>query len=330
MAEQDAMGIGGGATAGQAAWPIRSVAVVGAGTMGWQIAALAAANGYPVALYDAAPGAADRAVARMRDELPVVIAAGAFPGLGSEADGGEALLRRVRVAPSLADAVGAADLVVEAVREDLGTKRAVLGEVGRLAPRAILGTNSSSLPSAALADVVPDPTRLLNLHFFAPVWRRPMLEVMGSGQTAAGVVDEAVRWGRSLGLAVAVCRGQSMGFIINRVWRAIKRESLRVVDEGHADPEDVDRLFMLFFGSAIGPFGTMDTVGLDVVADIEASYVAVSADPTDRVSPALLRLVEAGHLGEKTGRGFYDHPDPAYREPGFLRRDTRKDKNGRG
>lgn len=325
MAEQDAAGLGHGATAGPPARPIRSVAVVGAGTMGWQIAALAAANGYSVALYDAAPGAADRAIARMRDDLPAVIAAGEFPGLGSVAQGGEAFLQRVRVAPSLADAVGAADLVVEAVREDLETKRAVLGEVGRFAPRAILGTNSSSLPSAALADAVPDPTRFLNLHFFAPVWRRPMLEVMGSGQTADGVVDEAARWGRSLGLAVAVCRGQSMGFIINRVWRAIKRESLRVIDEGHADPDDVDRLFMLFFGAAVGPFGTMDTVGLDVVADIEASYVAVSPDPTDRVSPALLRLVEAGHLGEKTGHGFYGHPDPAYRRPGFLREATGKD-----
>jgi 3-hydroxybutyryl-CoA dehydrogenase len=297
---------------------IATVAVVGAGTMGWQIAALAAGAGYPVALFDAAPGAADRALSRMRDELPAVLAAGLFPS-ASAPDTLEGLLGRVRRAASLGDAVAGADLVVEAVREDLATKRAVFADLGRLAPRAILATNSSSLPSAAVADVVPDPSRLLNLHFFAPVWVRPMLEVMGSGATTDAVIAAAAGWGRSLGLAVAVCRGQSKGFIINRVWRAIKRESLRVVDEGHADPEDVDRLFMLFFGSDFGPFGMMDTVGLDVVADIEASYVAVSEDPSDRVSPTLRRRVSEGQLGEKSGLGFYRHPDPAYRAPGFLR-----------
>jgi 3-hydroxybutyryl-CoA dehydrogenase len=99
----------------------------------------------------------------------------------------------------------------------------------------------------------------------------------------------------------------------------VKRESLRVVDEGHADPEDVDRLWMLFFGTPVGPFGLMDMVGLDVVADIEASYAAVSPDPTDTASPTLHRLVAAGNLGEKTGAGFYRHPHPAYTRPGWLR-----------
>ena len=87
------------------------------------------------------------------------------------------------------------------------------------------------------------------------------------------------RFGRSLGLVTAIVRGDSKGFIINRVWRAVKRESLRVVDEGHADPADVDRLWMLFFGTPYGPFGIMDMVGLDVVADIEASYQRVATDP---------------------------------------------------
>jgi 3-hydroxybutyryl-CoA dehydrogenase len=181
-----------------------------------------------------------------------------------------------------------------------------------------LTTNSSSLPSSQLAPAVVDPGRLLNTHFFAPVWSRPMVELMGCGATRPEVMETVARFARSLGLVTAIVRGDSKGFIINRVWRAVKRESLRVVDEGHADPEDVDRLWMLMFGTPYGPFGIMDMVGLDVVADIETSYQRVATDPTDQPSPVLNRKLAAGNLGEKTGRGFYTHPEPEYTAPGWL------------
>lgn len=292
---------------------IGSVAVIGAGTMGWQIAARTANSGREVAIYDAVDGAAERAISRMRNDLPAALAEA---GKSWDVD---ALVARVRAAQSLADAVDGADLVIEAVREHLPTKLQVFGELDRLAPGAILATNSSSLPSATLIDAVSNPTRLLNTHFFSPIWQREMLEVMSCGETDRAALDAALEFGRSLGLITAEVRGQSMGFIINRVWRAVKREALRVVDEGHADPEDVDRLWMGFFGTPSGPFGIMDMVGLDVVSDIEASYVAVTKDPTDRVSTTLREKVQAGKLGEKSGEGFYRHPNPAYREPDFLR-----------
>jgi 3-hydroxybutyryl-CoA dehydrogenase len=114
-------------------------------------------------------------------------------------------------------------------------------------------------------------------------------------------------------------RGESKGFIINRVWRAVKREALRVVDDGHADPEDVDRLWAFFWGIDQGPFGAMDAIGLNVIADIEDSYIAVSSDPTDRPSPTLHALVDDGKLGVKTGSGFYEYPNPSYRQPGWPR-----------
>ena len=296
---------------------IATVSVVGAGTMGWQIAALTAASGRPVALYDLVPGTAERALERMRTDLPAVVGAAPFY---SDLD---TIIGNIRVAPSLADAVGDVDLVIEAVREDVATKRALFAEFDPLAPRAILATNSSSLPSGLLVDSVGDPGRLLNLHFFSPVWVRPILEIMGCGATRPEVIAASDRFGRSLGLVTAIVRGESKGFIINRVWRAVKREALRVVDEGHADPEDVDRLWMLFFNTPSGPFGLMDMVGLDVVADIEASYAAVATDPTDRPSPTLERLVAAGKLGEKTGEGFYHHPHPAYQRSGWLHGDDR-------
>lgn len=277
--------------------------------MGWQIATLAAAAGYDVALYDALPNAVERALANMREQLPPVLAEGRFPVTeGKPQPNLDDVLARVWKAESLADAIGGADLIVEAVREHLPTKREVHAEISRLAkPDAIISTNSSSIASSRIADDVQDPSRFLNTHFFAPVWVRPMLELMSCGQTRPDVIETVAEWGRSLGLYVAVCRGESMGFIINRVWRAIKRESLRVVDEGHATPEEVDRLFGIFFQTDITPFRMMDTVGLDVVADIESQYIAVSPDPTDRGSRILAEKVAAGELGEKTGKGFYDH-----------------------
>ncbi len=290
------------------------VAVIGAGTMGAQIASLAAYSGRSVTLFDAAPDAAQRGRDRAeRENLPAIEAAEMMSGSAGEA------AERILIAATLGDAVRDADLVIEAVREHLDTKRAVFAELSRLAPReAILATNSSSLPSAPLADVVEGPERLLNMHFFAPVWVRSMLELMTCGETSDEVIATAKRFGRSLGLVTAIVRGQSKGFIINRIWRAVKRESLRVVDEGVADPEDVDRLWMLFFQTKYAPFGIMDMVGLDVVADIEASYHAVSPDPTDRPSPTLHRLIDEGKLGEKSGTGFYSHPNPEYGRPGFL------------
>lgn len=296
---------------------IRTVAVIGAGTMGRQISALIAASGYPVRLHDALPAALERALPAINEELVSVPNAPQYRHhthrLHPPADHA-AVLGRIEPVADLAGTVAGADLVIEAVREDIETKLAVFAEIDRLAPHAILATNSSSLPSSLLAPAVADPGRLLNTHFFASIWARPMLEIMGSGQTRPEVIERADRFGRSLGLVTAVVRGESKGFIINRIWRAVKRESLRVVDEGHADPEDVDRLWMLFFGTPIGPFGSMDMIGLDVIADIETSYQNVATDPTDQPSPVLHQQVASNNLGEKTGHGFYHHPNPEYLE----------------
>jgi 3-hydroxybutyryl-CoA dehydrogenase len=300
---------------------LNTAAVIGAGTMGRQIAALIGGSGRPVRMWDADPGMLAAARERIASEtrtlpdLPRYVHHQFRLEPPTDLD---ALVGRITLAESLADAVASADIVIEAVREDLDTKLALFTELSRLAPEAILTTNSSSLPSSQIAPAVEDPGRFLNTHFFAPVWSRPMVELMGSGATRPEVMEAAERFGKSLGLVTAVVRGDSKGFIINRVWRAVKRESLRVVDEGHADPADVDRLWMLFFGTPYGPFGIMDMVGLDVVADIETSYQRVATDPADQPSAILHENLKEGALGEKTGRGFYSHPDPEYTRAGWL------------
>jgi 3-hydroxybutyryl-CoA dehydrogenase len=300
---------------------IGATAIIGAGTMGRQIAALTASSGRRVRLYDAYAPALDTALAKMREETATLPNAPLYAGhafrLAPPADL-DAVLARVEIAPDLASAVDGVDIVIEAVREDLAVKREIFAELDRLTDGTILATNSSSIPSSQIASALTDPGRLLNMHHFAPIWIRPMVEIMSCGQTRPDVVASAAAFSRSLGLVVALVRGESKGFIINRVWRAVKREALRVIDEEHGDPEDLDRLWMLFFGTRVGPFGVMDMVGLDVVSDIETSYQAVTADPTDRPSPTLARLLAEGKLGEKAGEGFYRHPNPEYLEPGWL------------
>lgn len=295
---------------------ISVVTVIGAGFLGRQIAAMCAASGREVRLHDADPGAAEHAGAVLRDYLDTPIASGQ---LSWDLD---TVLTRITPVHDLAEAMRDTDLMIEAVREDLATKRKVFRAASTANPTAYLATNSSSIMSAELRDCVIQTDRLANLHFFPEFWSRSMVELMGCGETSAESMETLREFCESLGIYCAVVRGQSKGFIINRVWRAVKREALRVVDEGHADPEDVDRLWAFFWGIRYGPFAMMDRVGLDVIADIEDTYIAVATDPADVRSRTLHELVARGELGVKTGSGFYSYPDPAYTVPGWPRATT--------
>jgi 3-hydroxybutyryl-CoA dehydrogenase len=141
---------------------------------------------------------------------------------------------------------------------------------------------------------------------------------MTCGQTDQRVLDVAQRLGKSLGIASAMVLGEQMGFIHNYVWRQIKKAAMTVVDQGHGSVEDVDRAVMLGMRCPNGPFQMMDRAGLDVMLDIERQWHAESGDERDRPPKILEDLVAAGHLGQKTGRGFYTYPDPAYERPGWL------------
>jgi 3-hydroxybutyryl-CoA dehydrogenase len=297
--------------------PIRTIAMIGAGTMGTHISAAAAAAGFEIRLYDLIPAQLDRSLNQIDTEvLPAIVNSGQLPNPTSVMEA----RARLTVVNTLDEAVRGADWVIEAIKEDLDVKRGMFAQLNKLAaPDTILSTNSSSLPSRPLAEVVDHPERLLNIHFFAPIWVRSMVELMTCGWTSEPTFDAVTAAGEAMGLVVARVQGESKGFIINRIWRAIKRESLRVVDEGHGTPEDVDRLFRLFFTAQSAPFSTMDLVGLDVVADIEKTYHAVATDPADLPIRTLTDKVELGELGLKTGEGFYHYPNPAYEDPDFLK-----------
>jgi 3-hydroxybutyryl-CoA dehydrogenase len=158
--------------------------------------------------------------------------------------------------------------------------------------------------------VTRHPERLLNAHFYGRPWRRPAVELMTCGATDPAVIERVRAFLAACGLRPFVCRGESTGFLFNRIWHAVKHESLRVVAAGHATPAEIDALWAIVMGSdPDGPFARMDRVGLDVVLDIERHYAAESGLARDEPPRFLAEMVERGELGVKSGRGFYQYDD---------------------
>ncbi len=291
--------------------PIRIVAMVGAGFMGRQIAYRCLTHGYELWLVDDSAEALTRTRQGLAEDLQ------AEANLAPQR---EDILARLHATTDLADGVAQADLVIEATPERLETKRQIFGRLDALCPeRTILATNSSSLRISRIEDVTRRLDRVLNLHFFAPVAERPVVELMGGSATAPETIERVRQFARSLDMTPLIVRRDSTGFIFNRVWRAVKRECLHLVDQGVASPEDVDRAWMFLYKTPRGPFGDMDMIGLDVIRDIEMVYYQESGDEADAPPQFLEEMIARGELGVKTGKGFYTYPHPAYEEPGWLK-----------
>jgi len=267
----------------------RPIAVIGAGTLGRRIAAMLAGHGAHVHLFDIDPQQLTRAVAFAEG----VIATLPQPDA------------RLTTTTDMADAVRDAWLVIEAIPERLDLKQRLFAELDEMTrPDAILATNSSSLKSSLLINEVSRPERVLNAHFYQPPdWNA--VELMSCGQTDPAAIELMQAMLARYGLEPFHVRKESTGFIYNRVWAAIKRESLSVVEEGVADPEDVDRLFCSLHGATMGPFQLMDRVGLDVVLDIEEHYASEREGIPEGPRDLLRRMIAEGKLGVKSGEGFY-------------------------
>ncbi len=268
----------------------RPVAVIGGGTLGRRIALMFCTGG-DVRLVDPDAGQREAATEYVGRELPRV---------------SEAATGRLTVHERLEEAVAEAWLVIECVPERLDAKHSVFTQLDAVAPAdAVLATNSSSYPSSHLVDSVSRPEQLLNLHFYMPPARRAV-EVMSCGRTDPAVLDRLMAYLPTVGLDPFLVRQESVGFIYNRIWAAIKREALAVVEEGVATPEEVDRIYAAN-ERGVGPFARMDGVGLDVVLDIEEHYAAERPGLPEEPRRLLRRLIGEGRLGRKAGRGFYDY-----------------------
>jgi len=295
--------------------PINNVCVVGSGFMGSQIGLQCAVHGRSVWMHDVSESAlacSARELAAVLDEQ--------IEGGAAKADERQTILDRIRLTTSLDEAAADADLVIEAVKEDLDVKREVFRWLDEVCPpRTILTTNSSSLRISRIETATNRPGKLANTHFVQPIWKHPFVELMRGTATSDETLETLREFARSIGVVPFVVRRESTGFIYNRIWRAVKKEALHLVDRGVATPEDVDRTWMIQMEMPMGPFGLMDRVGLDVVRDIEMVYHEESGDPSDAPPKLLLDKIEKGELGVKTGKGFYTYPDPSYESPGFLR-----------
>lgn len=292
---------------------IKTVGIVGAGTMGRRIGFQCVIKGVNVRLFDIMPGAAQEAVRTIKDLIEE-----------READGRlekgtlDAALALVSISPTLQDCVSGADMVIENVPENVELKRSVFSKIDSYVGNdTLLGTNTSSIPGSRIADVTSRPEKFFNFN-----WGKPddvRVEVMGHPQTAPETIDAVMAFLNKLGIIPLKVKREIMGYCCNRVWRAIKKEVLFLVAGGYISPEDIDRGWMLEWETDIGPCGVMDYIGLDVVRDIEMNYFKASGDPSDRPPQFLEEMIAQGKLGMKTGEGFYKYPHPAYKQPGWLK-----------
>ena len=279
---------------------IRRVAIIGAGTMGHGIAYAVLAAGYEAALADS-----DRDMLLLaHSRIEEAFAKGIERGKVSPEDR-DAALARLETHPALEQAAHGADLLIEAVPERIELKRALFGAAQSAAPpHAILATNTSSLSIAAIAAAVAQPGRVIGLHFFNPVAAMRLVEIVRGPATSDATVAAARSFVESLGKTAIVVR-DSPGFATSRLGVVLGLEAIRMVEQGVASAEDIDRAMELGYNHPMGPLRLGDLVGLDVRLAIADHLYATLKDDTYRAPELLRRKVAEGKLGRKTGEGFY-------------------------
>jgi 3-hydroxybutyryl-CoA dehydrogenase len=281
---------------------LKRVVVVGAGTMGSQIALQTALSGrFDVRLVDTAAGQLEKASAQNRKLLDRSVEKGRL-----SAERADAAFERITTSGELDGAVKDADLVVEAVIEDFDAKRAVFESLGKHANKdAILASNSSTIAISRLAGFSGRPERCCNMHFFHPVTVMQLCEVVRGPKTSDETVEAAMEFVRAIDRTPVLLKKEIWGFIVNRILFAASEEAMRLLEGGYASAEDIDIAVQKGLNWPMGPFHLLDFSGLDIFYGAMQDRHRLGEGPEP---PAMLRrLVDEGHLGKKTGRGFFSY-----------------------
>lgn len=300
---------------------IRKVLVVGAGTMGQQVALQCAMHGYDVVAYDSSQSAAEAAAGRTAAYAEQLVDEGRL----SRADA-DAALARISFSCDPEDGADA-DLLNESVPEDPDLKRKVFAQFNEICPpQTIFTTNTSTLAPSTFAEATGRPDRFAALHFHQPTWDANLADVMAHPGTSPQVVEVLTEFARRIGQVPLVLQKEHPEYVVNSILAAINTTALRLWTDGVASVEDIDRAYMIVLKAPSGPFGGLDLVGLDTIWHI-ARNKATSGDPDDQAFADRLKeeFIDQGRLGVKSGRGFYTYPNPAYAEPGFLTGEDRCD-----
>ncbi len=281
---------------------IKKVTVIGGGTMGNGIVHVFALNGYDVTLAETKKEFAERALETIGKNLNRMVKKEKI----SESDK-EETLSRIQTKLDVADAVEGADLVVEAVPEVFELKKKIFIEVDKHAPEnAILASNTSSISITKLAAVTNRPEKFIGMHFFNPVPVMKLVEVINGLETDEEVTDTIMKISEDLG-KVPVPANDFPGFVSNRVLMPMINEAIFCVHEGVAEPKHVDEVMQLGMAHPMGPLRLADFIGLDVCLDILNVLYNGFKDPKYRPAPLLVKMVDAGKLGDKTGEGFFKY-----------------------
>ncbi len=273
---------------------IKQIGIIGAGLMGRQIAIWTVLHDYNVNIYDIDPNALkdaedfiNSALKRKKKDRQIVM---------------------IKYYNDLNSAMSHADLVIEAVSEDLNIKKKVFAQVERVvSDDTIIATNSSTYPVSRIEDAVEKKNRVLNIHFYPPINARPMADIMRGFQTSDEVFQRGKEWIESIKCTPLILKKESFGFLFNRIWRATRKECLNLWANGVADVENIDEAWRIFTKMPYGPFTMMDGIGLDVTYNVESSYFQETKDPRDKPPERLKEMVERGELGIKSGKGFYKY-----------------------
>ncbi|WP_041695086.1 3-hydroxyacyl-CoA dehydrogenase [Alicyclobacillus acidocaldarius] len=294
--------------------PFRNITVAGGGVLGSQIAYQTAFHGFPVVVYDVS----DEALAKVRERLEK-LKPNYMRDLQASKEQVDAAMDRIRLTADLAGAVREADLVIEAVPEIPEVKREFYERLGKVAPaHTVFATNSSTLLPSQFAEATGRPEKFLALHFANSIWRHNTAEVMRHPGTDEQVFRDVIEFARAIGMVPLPLHKEQPGYILNSLLVPFLEAAQMLWVNEVADPETIDKTWMIATGAKEGPFAILDTVGIRTAYNIASGKAKAGNEAYGKLAEKLKAMIDEGKLGRESGEGFYRYPHPRFKQPDFL------------